>query len=68
MATTTIHKKELKKLRTVIKESLREVFIQELMKFRALLLPFVSQKEQKDIKKLYGKPSYKTGKIIEIKI
>jgi len=40
MNTITIPKKELK---TMLKESLREVFIQELMKFRALLLHFVFQ-------------------------
>ena len=63
MVTITIPKKEL---RAVVKESLREVFIQELMKFRALLLPFTSQKEQKQIEKLYGRPSRKTAKTIEI--
>jgi len=63
MTTITIPKKEL---RAVVKESIREVFVQELMKFRALLLPFVSQKEQKQIEKLYGRPSRKTAKTIEI--
>ncbi len=63
MATITIPKKELK---AVVKESLHEVFIQELMKFRALLLPFISQKEQKEIEKFYGKPSRKVAKSIEI--
>jgi hypothetical protein len=65
MNTITIPKKELK---AMVKESLREVFIQELMKFRALLLPFVSQKEQKEIEKLYGKPTRKVAKTIEIEI
>lgn len=65
MATITIPKKEL---RAVVKESLREVFIQEIMKFRALLLPFTSQKEQKQIEKLYGRPSRKIAKTIEIEI
>jgi len=62
---TIIPKKELK---TVVKESVREVLNQELMKFRALLLPFVSQKEQKDIEKRYGKPIRQIGKTIEIEI
>src|SRR3989338_8412198 len=48
MNTITIPKKELK---TIIKESIREIFEQELIKFRALILPFVSQKEQKDIER-----------------
>jgi len=65
MATISIPKKELK---TIVKESIREILEQESMKLRALLLPFVSQKEQKDIEKRYGKPSRKIAKSIEIKI
>jgi len=63
MDTITIPKKELK---AVVKESVKEVFNQELMKLRALLLPFVSQKEQKDIEKRYGKPVRQTVKSIDI--
>jgi hypothetical protein len=62
---TVLTKKEIK---AVVKESVREVLSQELMKFRALLLPKVSEKEQKDIEKLYGKPIRKAAKTIEIKI
>ena len=65
MTTLIIPKKELK---TVVKESVREVFEQELMKFRALLLHSVSLKEQKDIEKCYGKPVCRVAKSIEIKI
>ena len=59
MATITIPRKELK---TIVKESVREILEQESMKFRALLFPLVSQKEQRDIEKRYGKPSRKKGK------
>jgi len=65
MSTITIPKKELE---TVVKESVREVLTQELMKFRALLLPSVSEKEQKEIEKLYRKPSRKVAKTIEVEI
>ncbi len=65
MSTITIPKKELE---TVVKESVREVLTQELMKFRALLLPSVSEKEQREIEKLYGKPSRKVAKTIEVEI
>jgi len=65
MSTITILKKELK---TIIKESIREILEQESMKFRALVLPFISQKEQKDIEKRYNKPLRKTVKSIEIKL
>ena len=65
MTTITIPKKELK---TIIKESVREIFEQESMKFRALFMPIVSQKEQKDIEKRYAKPFHKTAKSTVIKI
>lgn len=65
MSTITIHKKELK---SVIKESVSEAIAQELAKFRALALPFVSQKEQKDIEKKYIKPTRKTAKSIAIEL
>lgn len=63
--TITIPKKELK---IIVQDSVREVFEQELMKFQALFLPFVSEKEQKDIEKRYGNPSRKAAKSVEIKI
>jgi len=46
-----------KKLKSLIKESVKEVLETELMKLRAFVLPEVSQDEQKDIEKRYGKPS-----------
>ena len=51
-----------KKLKSLIKESVREVLGTELMKLRALALPEVSDKEQKDVEKRYGKPSRKRQK------
>lgn len=63
MNTITIPKRELK---IIIKESVREIFEQESIKFRALLMPAVSKSEQKDIEKRYIKPSRKTAKSIEI--
>ncbi len=65
MSTITIPKKELK---TAIKEGVRETLSQEFMKIRALLLPLVSKKEQKNIEKLYGKPSRKTAKSVTVEI
>ena len=63
--TITIPKKELK---AIIKESVREAFNQELMKLRALLLPFVSQKEQRDVERRYKKPVRQTVKSIDVEI
>ena len=62
MAIAAISKKELQ---AVVKESVREVFNQELMKFRFLFLPLVSKREQKDIEKRYGRPSRNVAKTIE---
>lgn len=61
----TTQKKELE---TMIKNSVREVLEQELIKFRGLLAPFVSEKEQKDIEDRYGEPSRKTAKSVKVKI
>ncbi|MDO8603982.1 MAG: hypothetical protein Q7K40_01040 [bacterium] len=65
MNTITIPKRELK---IIIKESVREIFEQESIKFRALLMPSVSQNEQKDIEKRYGNPSRKIAKSVEIRL
>lgn len=68
MPKTNIIKIPKEELKTVVKESVREVLTQELMKFRALLVPSVSEREQKDIEKLYGKPSRKTAKAVMSKV
>jgi len=57
-----------KKLKTLLKESVREVMRTELMQLRALVLPEVSEKEQKDVEKLYGSPSRKAHKEYEVEI
>ncbi|MEK7536830.1 MAG: hypothetical protein AAB584_00065 [Patescibacteria group bacterium] len=56
------------KLKSIIKDSLREVLALELMKLRADLVPYVSSREQKEIEKKYGKPSRKTEKSVEIEL
>jgi len=56
------------KLKNLIKESLKEVLEVELMKLRADLMPYVSEREQKEIERLYRKPSRKIAKSIKIKI
>lgn len=68
MPITNIIKIPKEELRTVVKESVREVLTQELMKFRSLLIPSVSEKEQKNIEQLYGKPTRNISKTIKIKI
>lgn len=56
------------KLRNLFRETFKEVLLIEFMKLRADLLPFVSEKEQKEIEKLYGKPTHRAGKTIKFKI
>jgi len=65
MATISISKKELK---AVVKESVGEVLNQKLMEIRALLLPFVSLKEQRDVERRYKKPRRQIVKSINVKI
>ena len=57
-----------KKLKTLVKESVREALRSEIMKLRALVAPEVSQKEQEDIEKRYGVPSKKPVKSYALKI
>jgi len=54
-------KNEIKKL---ARESVREVLDTEMMRLRASLLPVVSQKEQKNIEKLYSKPSRHSSRTV----
>jgi hypothetical protein len=65
MRNITISKKDLKIL---IKESVKEVLEQEMMRLRALMLPYVSNAEQKDIERRYKKPLRRPIKRIEIEI
>lgn len=62
-----LNKEELK---TIIKESVREVLGIGIIKNKNIFLatPLVSQKEQKDIEKRYGKPTKKTSKAYQIEI
>jgi hypothetical protein len=65
MRNIIISKKDLKIL---IKESVKEVLEQEMMRLRALMLPYVSKAEQKDIERRYKKPVRRAIKKIEIEI
>jgi hypothetical protein len=65
MRNIKISKKDLKIL---IKESVKEVLEQEMMRLRALMLPYVSNDEQKDIERRYKKPLRRPIKRIKIEI
>lgn len=57
----TISKNELK---NVVRESVREAFVEEMKVLRAIMLPFVSDKEQADVERRYKTPSRKIAKSI----
>lgn len=53
---------EIENLKKEIKKVIVETIQQEMMKLRGDLLPYISNEEQKDIEKLYKKPSFIVGK------
>ena len=65
MAQITINERKLKNL---FREVLKEILSVEFMKLRAELVPFVSEKEQKEIEKKYGKPTRKVKKSIQFEL
>jgi len=66
--TRTIANLGEQRLKTLIKESIKESIGAEILKLRAAFLPYVSEKEQKNIEQLYKKPSRKIAKIYNIEI
>ncbi|OGQ22205.1 MAG: hypothetical protein A3C46_00570 [Deltaproteobacteria bacterium RIFCSPHIGHO2_02_FULL_44_16] len=65
MAITQLTQRQFKSL---IRESVKEALGVELTKMRAALLPFVSEKEQRDVVRLYRKPSRKIVSTYYVKI
>ncbi|MDD5738546.1 MAG: hypothetical protein PHY72_01295 [Candidatus Pacebacteria bacterium] len=65
--TATISLSE-QKLKTLIKESVREGIKAEILKLRVAFLSYVDNAEQKEIEKKYGKPSRKVAKTYECEI
>lgn len=45
------------KLKEIVKDAVRDVLEDEIIKMRLLFAPYVSDEEQKEIEKSYGKPS-----------
>lgn len=52
------------KLKEIVKEAVRDALEDEIMKMRLLLAPYVSDEEQKEIERSYGKPSKETAKTL----
>ena len=51
-----------KKIEIIVKRSVKEAVEAQFMRLRSLLVPDISQKEQKDIERHYGRPFLKTAK------
>ncbi len=63
--TVSITEKQLKNL---VKESVKEALSAELMTLRASLVPLISPQEQKEVEKLYAKPSRKIAKTLTLEV
>ncbi|MEK9181563.1 MAG: hypothetical protein AAB786_00920 [Patescibacteria group bacterium] len=58
-----------KKIEKLVTNTVRRVFLSEFTKFRNLVLPYVSLREQRDIEARYGKkPSRKTVRSFSFEI
>jgi hypothetical protein len=56
---------EEKTLRRIVREEVSGVMEKTLMRITLSLVPEISDKEQKEIEKLYGEPDKKAVRIIE---
>jgi len=57
-----------KKIKSIVKKSVSEVLDSKLLKFGAVLFPYASKKEQREIEKLYKNPSKNISKSHFVKI
>ena len=62
---STALKNEIKK---IVRESVREAIDAEITRLRASLVPYVSYEEQKNIEKLYKKPSGRAVRTVRTRI
>ena len=65
MANITISKDELKRL---VKRSVREELDRVVMKRKVLAVSYVSDREQKEIEKKFGKPSRSRERSVDVEI
>jgi len=67
-STKTISNLGEQKLKMLIKETVRESIKVEVMRLRSVLVPFISDKEQKEIERLYDQPSREYGKTYKLNV
>ena len=51
-------------LKHIIREAVRDVLEEEVMKVKLLLTPYVSDEEQKEIEESYGEPSKEVARTL----
>ncbi|KKT78270.1 MAG: hypothetical protein UX24_C0006G0010 [Candidatus Giovannonibacteria bacterium GW2011_GWB1_45_9b] len=59
---------EEKKIRAIVKESVKEAMDAQMIKLGAFLIPHMSAKEQKNIVKLYKWPSRKASRSYQVEL
>ncbi len=64
MKTTVINER---KLRIIIKDAVRDVLEEELMRLRLLIVPHISKAEQKEIERSYKEPSKTVARRLTIR-
>ncbi len=52
------------KLKEIVKEAVKDALDDEIMRIRLLFAPYISDEEQKEIERSYGKPSKETAKTL----
>ncbi len=52
------------KLKEIVKAAVRDALEDEIMKMRLLFAPYVSDEEQREIEKSYGKPSKEVARTL----
>jgi hypothetical protein len=55
------------KLRDIIREAVRDVLEEEMMKLRLLFIPYISNEEQKEIEESYREPSKEVARTLILK-
>lgn len=55
------------KLKTIVKDAVRDVLKEEIMRLRLLFAPYISDEEQKEIEEVYKEPSTEVTRTLMLK-
>jgi len=62
---STRHSLTVRQFREIIREEVQSIVEREILKLRISLLPFVSEREQKEIERMFGKKPGKEEVVYE---